>query len=174
MAKNTMSAVQAATYCHETMSEAAFEECVRLATNHRSIEGIRMIEHFCLLEYMNSPLGLIVYAHYEWNGCVAFYPASVDFEKNTGLKPFHDDVKPIGNGTRFGQHNVGRRGTGLLVHSAYGRMIEAGDPEAPNFGKDFTTLRVFDTPKGLFVAAVMRDEAYVIRPVGGAAKKEAA
>jgi hypothetical protein len=153
-----------------------FRAYLEHAFDDKQVLGKKLSCDFYLLEYMNSPLGLIVYAHHGMNGCEAFYPSAIDFEKVTGIRPFPDMIEPAGHMEGpFVRHTMSRKTTGFLIHAAYGRMVNAGDPEAPSFDLDFERLEFYDSPRGLIIGAELKDgRFYVIRPAGDAEARQAA
>lgn len=173
--ENSMPQALAAIYTHDSMTRKEFTAYLGRAFGYGQVVGKKLSCDFYMLEYMNSPLGLIVYAHHGMNGCEAFYPSGIDFEKVTRIKPWHDAVEPAGHTEgQFVRHAMSRKTTGFLIHAAYDRMINTGDPEAPSFDLDFRTLEYYDSPLGLIVGALKGGRIYVIRPVAEAEVKEAA
>lgn len=168
--ENTMSQALAATlYGHATMSKGEYHDLLELLAEGRKTGFLRFNEPFYCVEYLNSPLGIQVYAYSNINDCQAFYPASIDFQKETGIIPFENTIVPVISEQlepRHLWHTMSRKTTGFLIHAAYGRMIQADTSEAPTLDiEDFRILEVHDTPAGLVVAALKGKKAHVIYPV---------
>ncbi|MCQ0989941.1 hypothetical protein [Jiella marina] len=152
-----------ATYTHEEMTREAYAALLMSEIGDRDLVKTVRTADFYHLEYINSPVGLVVLAHHGMNGCEAIHPAAFDFEAATGLKPL--DTEPVpGVASNFLRHSIRRRQTGSLVLAACGRMIHAGEPEAPGFRMDFGRLEATENAAGLVVAALKDRTAYVIRP----------
>lgn len=167
-----------AMYAHEIMSRVAFEDSFLPSSyGDQHIRGARFDSSFRALEYFNSPLGLIVLAHHDSDGCEAFYPANLNFQKITGITPWCDAVLPADftSSPRFVRHRLHRKTHGLFLRAVHGRHVEFGSSEAPGLHQNFHSLEVYDAPTGLIVAANRGSEFFVVCPMSTfTSEKEAA
>lgn len=169
-----MNNAPAATYTHETLDYEAFEAYAK-SLSGPVIEPDTFYSH---VEYMNSPHGLLVLAHRDYDEVVeGIHPASLSHTiatpKNV-VEPLAGDRGDTFNREpiAYDSHWLTRRSQGSLVHAAFGRMIDGGDPEAPRFlASNDSTLQmsVHDTPNGpiIFVFPAYdgsEDVVHVIRP----------
>lgn len=163
----TAAAVPATRYAHAIMSKNDYQEMLVGFTLGGESGFLKMTSDFYGVEYLNSPLGIQVYAYHGMNNCEAFYPASIDFQKVTGFIN-HDEVGSIGESEVEGNHvwhSTSRKMPGFLINATFGRMVQGGDSEAPTLDlKEFQKLEVHDTPAGLVVAALKGRKAHVIFP----------
>ena len=151
MALFTTTAVPRATFSHRTLTDRQWRDR-REKTEAR---GIMLRGGYHHVEYFNAPQGLIVLAHQNTiDGQVdGIHPVSlsehVDHPRNI-IEPL------VGANSGYAVHYLARRQHGGLVLGAFGRMIDAGDPEAPAFQVEEgeLVLEVFSTPAGPIVAIV--------------------
>lgn len=182
--ENTTTTAPTATYTHETLNFEGYLAYVKTLSGP-VIEPDAFYSH---IEYMNSPHGLIVLAHRDYDEVVeGIHPAklseSISVPKNI-VEPLEGDY-----GDDFGRelitynrHWLTRRSQGSLVLAAFGRMIDGGDPEAPRFiAPEDSTLQmsVHDTPDGpVFCVFSGNGETenvvHIIRPLVLADAREAA
>lgn len=126
----------------------------------RRVEGFARYRH---VEYLNSPLGLIVLAHQENDQVDGIHPSSI----SDSVRTFTSIVEPLSerrySGVSYSSHWLNRRKQGSLVLAAYGRMINQGDPEAVLLTPKHTfRLHVYLTAHGPVVAVEDRDNVHVI------------
>lgn len=164
-------------YGHETMSRKAFRSYVAKVYGWRGVRGTVFRAPYQQVEYLNAPAGLVVLAHHDdYAGQVdGLHPASLSHH----VEGWASIVQPFGRpGGGYAMHFLPRKWQGKLVIGAFGKMIQAGSPQAPSFQteEDYFTLEAFDGPDGPIVA-VIKDAGtvHVIRPVTGVAtEREAA
>ncbi len=172
--ENTTAQAPAATYTHETLSYEEF------ATYAKSLSRpvVEADTYYSHIEYMNSPHGLVVLAHRDYDeGVEGIHPASLSHAIKTPkniVEPFVGDDGNVFNcdPAAYNSHCLTRRSQGDLVFAAFGRMIDGGDPEAPRFlAPEDSTLQmsIHDTPNGpmllVFPCGDGEDVVHVIRPV---------
>lgn len=151
--ENSTAQAPAATYTHKTLNRNEFMSYMKTLSGP-DIEADTFYSH---IEYLNSPHGLIVLAHRDYDEVIeGFHPANLSdsvIAPNNRIEPLKGDSgilfsrEPIA----YNQHLMTRRSQGGLVLAAFGRMIDGGDPEAPRFlpPEDFTLqMSVHDTPEG--------------------------
>lgn len=174
--ENSTTQAPAATYTHETLSYEEFATYAK-PLSRPVVEADTYYSH---IEYMNSPLGLLVLAHRDYDEVVeGVHPANISHS----IKTPKNFVQPLAgdDGTAFGRepvaydsHWLTRRSQGALVLAAFGRMIDGGAPEAPRFlatGDSTLQMSVHDTPSGpvFFIFASpddgTEDLVHVVHPV---------
>ncbi|MBO9097565.1 MULTISPECIES: hypothetical protein, partial [unclassified Rhizobium] len=134
--------------------------------------------------YMNSPHGLVVLAHRDYDEVVeGVHPASI----SNSIETPKNIVEPLAgdDGTAFNlnpvaynSHWLTRRSQGGLVLAAFGRMIDGGDDAAPRFiaHKDSTLeMSIHDTPDGpvFFVFSCHEENADIVHVIHPAHKEAA-
>lgn len=171
--ENSTTTAPAATYTHKTLNRNEFLSYMKTLSGP-DIEADSSYSH---IEYLNSPHGLIVLAHRDYDEVIeGFHPANLSYSvtaPNNTIEPLKGDSgilfsrEPIA----YNQHLMTRRSQGGLVLAAFGRMIDGGDPEAPRFlpPEDFTLqMSVHDTPEGpvffVFSCDDNGDVVHVIHP----------
>lgn len=173
--ENIMQATRPATYTHLTMSRSAYRFYLATVFGYGEVKGHIFRAPYQQVEYLNAPAGLIVLAHH------AYVRGQVDGIHPASLSHHIDDapaiVEPFGRSGVYAEHYLPRKWQGALVIGAFGRMIDAGDPEAPRFTRDvgYFTLETFDGPDGPIVAVIeKRDTIHVIHAAPSAAEREPA
>lgn len=172
--ENTTAQAPGATYTHETLSYEEF------ATYAKSLSRpvVEADTYYSHIEYMNSPHGLIVLAHRDYDEVVeGIHPASLSHTIKTPKNIVEPLVRDDGNvfncdPVAYNSHCLTRRSQGDMVLAAFGRMIDGSDPEAPCFlAPEDSTLQmsIHDTPNGpmllVFPCGDDEDVVHVIRPV---------
>jgi len=151
MAASTTTADDQTTFSHSTLTNRQWRE--HLAKSNA--QGIRLRGGYHHVEYLSAPQGLIVLAHQN------SFDGQVDGIHPVTLSEYVSDdrniVEPlVGRETGYAVHYLNRRQQGGLVFGAFGRMIDAGAPEAPAFEieKGEFVLEVIATPAGPMVAVI--------------------
>ncbi|MGN7771550.1 hypothetical protein [Phyllobacterium sp. 22552] len=168
-------ATMAPVYLHETMSGKAFDTLSQ-GWNYTTLGNA-----YSYVEYLNSPCGLVVLAHQgDFNGQVdGIHPARLSHSIESTLniiEPLkgHDKALFRNSPVGYNMHWMTRRSQGSLVLTAFDRMIDGGDPEAPylKVGDDddssdgFFSVAVYDAPHGPVIGIhdYATNVAHVIRP----------
>ena len=145
--------IKCGAYAHQTMSRRAFRDYVANIYGSRSVRGLVFKAPYRHVEYLNASHGLIVLAHHDTMvGQVdGIHPSRL----SEHVEHWCNIIEPL-KGTNYAVHYMSRKYQGILVHAAFGRQIQAGDPEAPAFETDNTfTLEVFRDPVGNPLVAVI-------------------
>ncbi len=155
-------------YGHATMTTDAFDFL------SKDWPSIRFGENYDRVEYLNSPHGLIVLAHQNTDDAQVdgIHPSSLSgtiLNEQNIVEPLRDS-----DGGQFSSvsgefcaHWMTRRSQGALILSAFGRMIDGGDPEAVMLmSSEAMALEIFNAPVGPIVALFdsSTDDVQVIWP----------
>lgn len=167
---STMSAV-ATTYVHESLSGKSYRRYIAAGKKSGALHLFLTTRAlYDQVEYLNSPAGLIVLAHHDTiDGQVdGIHPASL----SSSIDRSWNIIEPLQCGQSkpdYNTHYMGRKSQGALVLAAFGRMIHAGDAEAPNMRTDrHFSLQFFSAPSGPIVGVIEfgTDTVHVIKPAG--------
>ena len=155
-------------YGHATMTPDSF--------HHLSKEwpSIRFGENYDRVEYLNSPHGLIVLAHQNTeDGQVdGIHPSNLSdsiLNARNIIEPLKDSDGALFDSVsgEFSAHWMTRRSQGALLLSAFGRMVDGGDPETVMLASsEAMSLEIFNAPVGPIVALFdsFTDDVHVIWP----------
>jgi len=171
----TTSATPAATqdmpvnYVHVQVTTGMFE---RVSKGWRFT---RFGNNYGRVEYLNSPSGLIVLAHQDTNAgqIDGIHPASLSGSITSPrniIEPFRTtDSAPIA----YNLHWMTRRSQGALIHDAFGRMVDSGDPEANSIETpdgETMGMAIYDAPFGPVIALFdsFTNDVFVILEAGNA------
>jgi hypothetical protein len=170
MTNDTTNGTDEAIFMDETMSLAAFRSYVTDGNTKKLVRpSLVLVAPYTMVEYFNSPVGLIVFAHHNTiAGQVdGIHPAALS---DSIVSP-HNIIEPLtgsgDNAMAYNVHYMTRRSQGSLVLKAFGRTIQGGEEEAPWFktGKSFQ-LEVYNLKTGVVIGAIENeDRVCVIRPV---------
>lgn len=122
-----------ANYTHRAISYAEFLHRTKSLSGHNSYDEA----YYSRIEYMNSPHGIIVLAHRDYDEAIeGIHPASlsdsIERPKNIVQPLTSEDGKMFNREPiAYNQHWMTRRSQGSLVLAAFGKMIDGGDEAAP-------------------------------------------
>lgn len=113
MLKHITSAASAATHTLETMDRKAFRSLVTKAFGYGGQKGAFLRGGYRMVEYFNSPHGLIVYAHRADDQVDGIHPASL----SESIRSFRNIIEPLHHsryeGTKYNVHYMTRRSQGV-------------------------------------------------------------
>lgn len=169
MTINTTNDTNDARFMDETMTLAAFRSYVCDTDTKKLVHpSLELVAPYTMVEYFNSPVGLIVFAHHNSiEGQVdGIHPAALS---DSIVSP-RNTIEPLkGNSAdtmAYNVHYITRRSQGALVLKAFGRQIQGGDEEAPWFKtSESFRLEVYNLETGPIIGAIeSKDRVCVIRP----------
>jgi len=154
-------------YQHKFMTERAFDKLVDRFHDGGEARRLTVWSDFYALEYLNTPCGVIVFAFHDLHDLETFYPTSFDFKERTGLTTWADEITHATDveNPNFMRHSMGRKISYFVAKGAFGEIVSQDDPRVTLMEREFSQLDVFDSPKGLIVAAHEGRYRYVIYPV---------
>lgn len=155
-------------YGHATMTPDSFHHLAK------EWPSIRFGENYDRVEYLNSPHGLIVLAHQNTDDAQVdgIHPSNLSGSIRNArniIEPLKDSDGAIFSSVsgEFNAHWMTRRSQGALILSAFGRMIDGGDPEVVMLAlSEAMALEIFNAPVGPVIALFdsFTDEVHVIWP----------
>lgn len=169
MTNDTTNGTDDAIFMDETMTLAAFRSYVSDGnTKKLGRPSLVLVAPYTMVEYFNSPVGLIVFAHHNTiAGQVdGIHPVAL----SDSIVSAHNIIEPLAgtgaNAMAYNVHYMTRRSQGALVLKAFGRTIRGGDEEAPWFETSNSfKLEVHNLEAGPIIGAIeSKDRVCVIRP----------
>lgn len=159
-----------ANHTHTIITHEAFRHLIADIVGRRKAKpSVRMCAPYHYVEYLNSPVGLVVLAHHDdAAGQVdGIHPASIGKSIKTPRNIVERLKKLHANAPDYNTHYMNRRDQGALVLEAFGRMIDGGDSEAPFVKTDRrANLEFYNTQVGPIVGVIENpEEVYVILPL---------
>jgi len=160
-----------ALFTDETMTLYAFRAFVcEAAKRERGLAHIVLSAPYCMVEYLNSPKGLVVLAHHNTDEqqVDGIHPNTISERTARNTRNIVEPLKgPRGAAPTYNVHYMTRRSQGPLVQEAFGRMVHGGDDEALSVSSEanFNRIEIYNTKFGPVIGAVeSSDRVCVIRP----------
>lgn len=128
-----------ATFSCRTMKAEECDEYLRATNSRRHARGRIFGARYKFIEYMDSPKGLLVLAHRSDDHLVdGIHPSCISETVSA-----YGNVVPLGSAdSGYALHVVSSRQQGSLVRESFGRMVDAGAPEAPSIRCNDGMLRL--------------------------------
>jgi hypothetical protein len=156
-------------YTVNTISRKEFRSRVAQLVGKRQARGLTFKAPYYSVEYLNSPVGLIIFAHHDTvEGQIdGIHPAGVSESINRPVNIIEPLDADAGGLHSYNVHYMTRRSQGPLILKAFGRMIHQGEPEAPSLKTNGRfSLEIINTPAGPIVGVTEYggDVVHVIEP----------
>lgn len=144
-------------YNHVAMDAASFWSYTIKGMSKGQLKRVLVLGgRYNHVEYLSAPAGLIILAHQsDKTGQVdGIHPASLSSSIDRPQNII-EQLEGCQSETPYNIHWMTRRSQGWLVREAFGRMIHAGDPEAPSLSTNGqVALHFYSTASGFFVGLV--------------------
>lgn len=158
-------------YSHETMCRKEYRRSIAALVRGGAFLQLKFNRAaYRAVEYLNSPVGVIVLAHHDTAAgqIDGIHPVCISDSINRPANIIEPFSRATENAPAYNAHYMTRRSQGGMVLAAFGRMVDGGDESAPKVETENRfMIEVFYSADGPVFGVIDNeaDKVHIIRPV---------